>query len=99
MISLEAGRVGLNLTAGDYVIHMGPWWNPAAEDQASDRAHHIDQTRAATTCRPVAKGIIEEQIVAPHHHERDLSKQLPEGRGRAAPPRRRRTPASAPRLS
>jgi len=45
LISLKAGGLGLNLTAADYVIHMDPWWNPAVEDQASDRAHRIGQQR------------------------------------------------------
>ena len=61
--------MGLNLTAADYVIHMDPWWNPAAEDQASDRAHRIGQTRPVTIYRLVAKGTIEERIVALHHHK------------------------------
>ena len=76
LISLKAGGVGLNLTAADYVIHMDPWWNPAAEDQASDRAHRIGQTRPVTIYRLVAKGTIEEQIVALHHRKRDLAEQL-----------------------
>ena len=79
LISLRAGGVGLNLTAADYVIHMDPWWNPAAEDQASDRAHRIGQTRPVTIYRLVAKGTIEEQIVALHHHKRDLAERLLEG--------------------
>jgi superfamily II DNA or RNA helicase len=76
LISLKAGGTGLNLTAADYVIHMDPWWNPAAEDQASDRAHRIGQTRPVTIYRLVAKGTIEEQIVALHHRKRDLAEQL-----------------------
>ena len=79
LISLKAGGVGLNLTAADYVIHMDPWWNPAAEDQASDRAHRIGQTRPVTIYRLVAKGTIEEQIVELHHHKRDLAERLLEG--------------------
>ena len=79
LISLRAGGVGLNLTAADYVIHMDPWWNPAAEDQASDRAHRIGQTRPVTIYRLVAKGTIEEQIVSLHHHKRDLAERLLEG--------------------
>ena len=79
LISLRAGGVGLNLTAADYVIHMDPWWNPAAEDQASDRAHRIGQTRPVTIYRLVAKGTIEEQIVELHRHKRDLAERLLEG--------------------
>ena len=87
LISLKAGGVGLNLTAADYVIHMDPWWNPAAEDQASDRAHRIGQTRPVTIYRLVTKGTIEEQVVALHHHKRDLAERLLEGRGRPGAPR------------
>ena len=79
LISLKAGGVGLNLTAADYVIHMDPWWNPAAEDQASDRAHRIGQTRPVTIYRLVAKGTIEEQIVELHRHKRELADRLLEG--------------------
>jgi len=79
LISLKAGGVGLNLTAADYVIHMDPWWNPAAEDQASDRAHRIGQTRPVTIYRLVAKGTIEEQIVDLHRHKRELADRLLEG--------------------
>ena len=76
LISLTAGGVGLNLTAADYVIHMDPWWNPAVEDQASDRAHRIGQTRPVTIYRLVTDGTIEEQIVALHHKKRDLAERL-----------------------
>ena len=79
LISLKAGGTGLNLTAADYVIHMDPWWNPAVEDQASDRAHRIGQTRPVTTYRLVTEGTIEEQIVDIHHHKRDLADRLLEG--------------------
>ena len=76
LISLTAGGVGLNLTAADYVIHMDPWWNPAVEDQASDRAHRIGQTRPVTIYRLVTRGTIEEQIVDLHHRKRDLAERL-----------------------
>ena len=79
LISLKAGGTGINLTAADYVIHMDPWWNPAVEDQASDRAHRIGQTRPVTIYRLVAEGTIEEQIVDLHHHKRDLADRLLEG--------------------
>jgi superfamily II DNA or RNA helicase len=81
LISLKAGGLGLNLTAADYVIHMDPWWNPAVEDQASDRAHRIGQHRPVTIYRLVAQGTIEEKIVALHHQKRDLAEQLLEGTG------------------
>lgn len=76
LISLKAGGTGLNLTAADYVIHMDPWWNPAVEDQASDRAHRIGQQRPVTIYRLVAKGTIEDQIVALHQTKRDLADSL-----------------------
>ncbi|MBK8398721.1 MAG: DEAD/DEAH box helicase [Leptospiraceae bacterium] len=76
LISLKAGGTGLNLTAADYVIHMDPWWNPAVEDQASDRAHRIGQKRPVTVYRLVAKDTIEEKIVDLHKHKRDLADSL-----------------------
>jgi superfamily II DNA or RNA helicase len=72
LISLKAGGTGLNLTAADYVIHMDPWWNPAVEDQATDRAHRIGQTRPVMVYRIIARGTIEEQILKMHDEKRDL---------------------------
>ena len=63
LISLKAGGSGLNLTEADYVVHMDPWWNPAVEDQASDRAHRIGQTRPVTVYRLVAENTIEQKII------------------------------------
>ncbi|EIC23380.1 DEAD/DEAH box helicase [Thiorhodovibrio frisius] len=79
LISLRAGGSGLNLTAADYVIHMDPWWNPAVEDQASDRAHRIGQERPVTIYRLVAKDTIEERILKLHASKRDLADALLEG--------------------
>ncbi len=79
LISLKAGGAGLNLTAADYVIHMDPWWNPAVEDQASDRVHRIGQKRPVTVYRLVVKNSIEEQIVDLHKQKRDLADSLLEG--------------------
>ncbi len=79
LISLKAGGLGLNLTAADYVLHMDPWWNPAIEDQASDRAHRIGQTRPVTIYRLVCKNTIEEKIVRLHQEKRDLAGSLLEG--------------------
>jgi SNF2 family DNA or RNA helicase len=79
LISLKAGGVGLNLTAADYVIHMDPWWNPAVEDQASDRAHRMGQLRPVTIYRLIAKHTIEEKILALHAHKRDLADSLLDG--------------------
>jgi hypothetical protein len=79
LISLKAGGVGINLTAADYVIHMDPWWNPAVEDQASDRAHRMGQQRPVTIYRLVTRHTIEEGIVDLHRHKRDLADSLLEG--------------------
>ncbi len=79
LISLKAGGIGLNLTAADYVIHMDPWWNPAVEDQASDRAHRIGQMRPVTVYRLVVSNTIEEKIVKLHEQKRDLADNLLEG--------------------
>ncbi|GAB3390713.1 SNF2-related protein [Azotobacter armeniacus] len=79
LISLKAGGTGLNLTAADYVIHLDPWWNPAVEDQASDRAHRMGQQRPVTIYRLVAESTIEERILALHGQKRDLADSLLEG--------------------
>jgi len=79
LISLKTGGFGLNLTAADYVIHMDPWWNPAVEDQASDRAHRIGQTRLVTVYRLVVKNSIEEKIIKLHKEKRVLAQSLLEG--------------------
>jgi len=76
LISLKAGGLGLNLTAADYVIHMDPWWNPAVEDQASDRVHRIGQVRPVTIYRLITKHTIEEKIVKLHQEKRDLANSL-----------------------
>ncbi|MDD3410489.1 MAG: SNF2-related protein, partial [Eubacteriales bacterium] len=68
LISLKAGGTGLNLTGADLVIHYDPWWNPAVEDQATDRAHRIGQTRDVDVLRLIAQGTIEEKVT-------DLSKR------------------------
>jgi SNF2 family DNA or RNA helicase len=79
LISLKAGGTGLNLTAADYVIHMDPWWNPAVEDQASDRAHRIGQKRPVTVYRLITENTIEEKIIKLHEDKRDLADSLLEG--------------------
>lgn len=84
LISLKAGGTGLNLTAADYVIHVDPWWNPAVEDQATDRAHRIGQTRPVTVYRLVAKETIEEQILALHTEKRELIAGILDGTDQAA---------------
>jgi SNF2 family DNA or RNA helicase len=79
LISLRAGGTGLNLTAADYVVHLDPWWNPAVEDQASDRAHRIGQERPVTVYRLVMQDSIEQQILGLHRDKRDLATDLLEG--------------------
>ncbi len=83
LISLRAGGTGLNLTAADYVIHLDPWWNPAVEDQASDRAHRIGQERPVTVYRLVAQGTIEERLVAMHTEKRSLAADILDGTANA----------------
>ncbi len=79
LISLKAGGTGLNLTAADYVLHMDPWWNPAVEDQAADRAHRMGQLRPVTIYRFITRGTIEDKILALHATKRDLADSLLEG--------------------
>ena len=84
LISLKAGGTGLNLTAANYVVLLDPWWNPAVEDQAADRAHRIGQTNPVTVYRLVTRGTIEEKVVALHGDKRELSCAVLEGTGVAA---------------
>jgi SNF2 family DNA or RNA helicase len=79
LISLKAGGTGLNLTAADYVLHMDPWWNPAVEDQAADRAHRLGQLRPVTIYRFITRGTIEDKILELHATKRDLADSLLEG--------------------
>ncbi len=79
LISLKAGGTGLNLTAADYVLQMDPWWNPAVEDQAADRAHRMGQLRPVTIYRFITRGTIEEKILELHSSKRDLADSLLEG--------------------
>ncbi len=76
LISLKAGGFGLNLTAADYVVITDPWWNPAAEDQATGRAHRIGQARPVTVYRLVNQGTVEERIVDLHHEKRALADSI-----------------------
>jgi superfamily II DNA or RNA helicase len=85
LISLKAGGFGLNLTAADYVIHLDPWWNPAVQAQATDRAHRIGQDRPVTVYRLVTRDTIEEDIVKLHSKKQDLA-QLLLGNSVDAPP-------------
>jgi superfamily II DNA or RNA helicase len=76
LISLKAGGTGLNLSKADYVIHLDPWWNPAAEDQAADRAHRIGSDRPVTILRLLAEGTVEERVAALHDDKRELARSL-----------------------
>lgn len=76
LLSLRAGGVGMNLTGADYVIHLDPWWNPAVEDQATDRAHRIGQMRPVTVVRIVTEGTIEEKVLALHADKRRMYADL-----------------------
>ncbi|WP_405630064.1 DEAD/DEAH box helicase [Pseudoalteromonas sp. Ld20] len=83
LISLKAGGTGLNLTAADYVLHLDPWWNPAVEQQASDRAHRLGQTRPVTVYRLIAQNTIEEKILKLHEHKQALADKVLSGTGDA----------------
>lgn len=72
LISLKAGGVGLNLTGADTVIHFDPWWNPAVEDQATDRAHRIGQTKVVTSYKLITRDTVEEKILTLQNRKREL---------------------------
>ncbi len=72
LISLKAGGVGLNLTGADTVIHFDPWWNPAVEDQATDRAHRIGQTKVVTSYKLITRGTVEEKILTLQQKKREI---------------------------
>jgi SNF2 family DNA or RNA helicase len=73
LISLKAGGLGLNLTAAEYVYLLDPWWNPAVEAQAIDRAHRIGQTKRVFAYRLIAKDTVEEKVLALQQSKRDLA--------------------------
>ena len=73
LISLRAGGTGINLTAADHIFLLDPWWNPAVEDQAADRAHRIGQTRPVLVHRLVARDTVEDRILALQQHKRSLA--------------------------
>lgn len=79
LISLKAGGTGLNLTGADVVIHYDPWWNVAAQNQATDRAHRIGQTNVVTVFQLIAKGTIEEKIVKMQEKKKALADQIISG--------------------
>ncbi len=79
LISLKAGGLGLNLTNANYIIHLDPWWNPAIEQQATDRAYRIGQHRSVIVYHLIAADTIEEKILRLRQTKRDLSDSLLEG--------------------
>lgn len=84
LVSLKAGGTGLNLTAADHVFLLDPWWNPAVEDQAADRAHRIGQTRPVFVHRLVAQDTVEERILALQEEKRAVAQAALEGSDRGA---------------
>ena len=79
LISLKAGGVGLNLTAADTVIHLDPWWNPAVEAQATDRAHRIGQTRVVNSYKFITRGTVEEKILALQEEKKAMMESVLDG--------------------
>lgn len=84
LISVKAGGTGLNLTAADTVLHLDPWWNPAVEDQATDRAHRIGQTHPVTVYRLVTRDTVEETILELHDDKRGMFAALLDGTNQTA---------------
>ena len=80
-ISLKAGGTGLNLTAADIVIHYDPWWNVAAQNQATDRAHRIGQENTVTVYELIAEHTIEEQIQTLQKSKQELAEEILSGEG------------------
>ena len=76
LISLKAGGTGITLTEADYVIHLDPWWNPAIEDQATDRAYRMGQTKPVTVYRLITKNSVEDTIVKLHQSKRSLAESI-----------------------
>jgi len=76
ILSLKAGGTGLNLTRATHVVHYDRWWNPAVEDQASDRAYRIGQDRAVQVHRLVTEGTLEDRIAAMLVSKRDLAERV-----------------------
>jgi SNF2 family DNA or RNA helicase len=73
LVSLRAGGTGLNLTAADHIFLLDPWWNPAVEDQAADRAHRIGQIRPVVVHRLIGRDTVEERILELHARKRSLA--------------------------
>jgi SNF2 family DNA or RNA helicase len=84
LISLKAGGTGLNLTAADTVIHYDPWWNPAVEDQATDRAHRIGQDKPVFVYKLIAQGTVEERMLELQQRKKALAAGIYDAAGSAA---------------
>jgi SNF2 family DNA or RNA helicase len=84
LISLKAGGTGLNLTGADVVVHFDPWWNPAAEAQATDRAHRIGQKKVVTSYKLICSGTVEEKVLALQEAKRALLADVFEASDEAA---------------
>lgn len=85
LISLKAGGTGLNLASADYVVHYDPWWNPAVEDQATDRAYRIGQTRPVFSYKLIARNTVEEKILVLQQRKRELARGLLDAGGEFEP--------------
>ena len=83
-MSLKAGGTGLNLTSANYVVLLDPWWNPAVEDQAADRAHRIGQHNPVTVYRLIAADTVEERVLELHHEKKELARDVLDGTGSSA---------------
>ena len=79
LISLKAGGTGLNLTSANIVVHFDPWWNPAVEDQASDRAHRIGQKNVVNVIKLIAKGTAEERVINLQETKKELIEDVING--------------------
>ena len=79
LISLKAGGTGLNLTSADVVIHFDPWWNPAIEDQATDRAHRFGQKNVVEVIKLISKGSIEEKIIKLQESKKEIINEIMNG--------------------
>ena len=95
LISLKAGGTGLNLTAADTVIHYDPWWNPAVEDQATDRAHRIGQDKPVFVYKLVAQGTVEERMLELQQRKKALAAGIYEAAAAMPPPASKRPTSSA----
>ena len=84
LLSLKAGGTGLNLAAADTVVHFDPWWNPAVEAQATDRAHRIGQARVVTSYKLIAAGTVEESVLGLQAAKRELLADVLEASDTAA---------------